>query len=115
MGDTIYGEFIKKVRKTSTADDLQYNMALLFGIVASHPEKVSAARRGAVQYLLFSKVGTALGKPALQAADENNGTYVITILPPTGDGTVAASGIDFHGNVNTEKDFVKTLEQAFSW
>ena len=115
MAETIYGEFSKKARTGTAAADLQHNQALLYSIIASHPEKISANRRGATQYLLFSKVSTSVGSPAIQVADEGNGVYVITLLPPTGKGTVATSGIDFKGNIGTEKDFTKNLAEAFSW
>ena len=114
MADSIYGEFSKKAKTGSSASDKQYNQALLFGIIAAHPDKLPANRRGATQYLLFSNVSTTLGSPAIQVADENNGTYVITLLAPTGKGTVATSGIDFYGDINAETDFIKNFAEAFS-
>lgn len=114
MTDTVYGEFSSKAKTGSTAEVKQYNKELLYGIVATTPDRISANRRGATQYLLYSKLSTTLGSPALQVADENNGTFVISLLAPTGKGGLATSGIDFHGDITEEKDFIKNFAEAFS-
>ena len=115
MADTIYSAFKMKARASGTADDNTYNLGLLFGIISSHAQAVRAPVGGKNAYILFSKGSGTQGKIPLRVTDDLKGGYTATMLPPSRDGSVAESGQDFYGDISKERDFMQSLETAFSW
>jgi|GEM_PF-3526846 len=115
MADTVYGEFMKKVKKSSSAADKDYNLRLLYGIVKNHPMAITAPIPGKSAYLLFTKGKTEHGRIALRVTDDNKAVYGATMLPPRNDGTIPDKGQDFFGDATKETDFMQSLEKAFSW